>query len=307
MIVNKRNGVNWSTSGNERWTVYNSRKNNDSKKGIPAMFEEIDEVVGGYEFGSVITLMAATGRGKSWLGILSALVANNHGFSCLIESGEMSATEVEFRLDTLNAGFSNRGLLKGSLEFQDEFEYLNYTSSFTEEHSKRPPLIIKTPEDWPYGLTLQQLEKDIDETEAQFVVIDQFNLFRFKKATHEEKAALSRQLKQLAARKGIVIFLLCQTSGEFVKNEKKDAKGIQELRAPDLSAYAETIALQQDSNLYYSFQSVGYYDKKDNRYRGKAVLKILKARAGIEGNDEFILNWCPNDGVINVRKPTDLY
>lgn len=299
-----RNGVNWSTDGEQRAQEYMQRKSKDFSVKIPFFFEEITEATGGAERGDVCTIMASTGKGKSWLGLLQSLVAHKAGFIGLIESAEMSKPENEFRLDTIDGGFSNRGLWTGQL--QNETSYLQYLERFNKD-SNAPDLIIKTPEDWPNGLTLQQIENDIIKTHADFVVIDQFNLMRFRGNSKDDKASFSRNLKQLAAKMGVVVFLLYQANGDYVKGASgKDDEGIRELRLPTLGDYSETIAVIQDSAKIFGFDAVTWKDEETGRKRGKAIVGVLKSRSGGEGLETEVI-WMPNDGLIRPRTATDMF
>lgn len=299
-----KNGVNWSTNGADRLAEYEARKAKDFTTKIPFFFDEITEATGGAERGEVVTIMAFTGKGKSWLGLLQALKANRAGFKVLIESAEMSKPENLFRLDTLEGKFSNRGLWTGQLGFA-ETEYKKYLNGFTKD-SGRPDLIIKTPEDWAEGLTLEQLEYDIERTKCDVVVVDQFNLLRFKGSTRNDMSAYSRALKQLAAKKGVVLVLLYQTNGDYEKSTSKGEDGIRELKAPTLKDYSETIAVIQDSNKVFGFDSVTWRDEATGRQRGKGIVSIAKSRSGGEGL-ELELDWQPNDGIIKPRQATDLF
>lgn len=298
-------GVNWAQSGKERAEEYEARKRKDFSKKIPCFFGEITEAVGGYERGEYVTIMGFTGKGKSWLGLLQALVANNAGFKVLIESAEMSKPENSFRLDTLEGKFSNRGLWTGTLHDLQEEAYRRYLGDF-EKGTGRADLVIKTAEEWANGLTLSQLEADIDRTKCDMVVVDQFNLLKHDGTKRNDMSATSRALKQLAAKKGVVIVLLYQTNGDYEKGTSKGEDGVRELKLPTLKDYSETIAVIQDSNKLFSFDSVSWKDAETGRQRGKALVGIAKSRTGGE-NLELELEWCPNDGVIQPRQATDIF
>lgn len=297
-----KNGSNWTTNGTERENEYTKRKSKDFSTKVPCFFQEFTEAIGGYERGDIVTIMASTGHGKTWLGLLQALVANQSGFNVLIESGEMSSVENQFRLDTLDNGFSNRGLWTGQLE--NEQEYFDYLRNFRKGNGKAD-LVIKTAGDWSKGLTLEQIQFDAEQCHADVVVIDQFNLLRFKSGSKEDKAAFSRQLKQLAAKLGIVIVLLYQTNGNYLKKVKTDDEGLVELVLPTLEDYSETIALIQDSSQIFGWASHTWKDEATSRNRGKGVCGILKSRTG--GSAELDVDFQPNDGIIRPRTATDIF
>jgi replicative DNA helicase len=300
-----KNGSNWAVNGADREAEYKRRQSQDFNVKIPFFFDEFTEATGGAERGDVCVTMASTGHGKSWLGLLQSLVAHNAGFKVLVESGEMSKPENEFRLDTLDAGFSNRGLWTGELD--NEAEYVEYLKQFSKGNGKAD-LIIKTAQDWPKGLTLQQIQYDAEQSKADVIVIDQFSLLQFKSGSKEDKTTFSRQLKQLAAKLGVVIFILYQTNGGYLKKIKEDDDGITELVLPTLDDYSETIALIQDGSFVFGWASVTWKDEASGRRRGKGIAGILKARSGGAGPDsECDVEFCPNDGIIRPRTATDIF
>lgn len=304
VLARGKQGVNWAQNGEARKSEYEARKQKDFSVTIPLFFEAVTDACGGAERGDIIVIQASTGKGKSWLGLLQGLVAHKAGFRGLIESAEMGKEENQFRLDTLNGCFSNKGLWTGQL--QNELAYFKYLEKFSRDN-KSPDLIIKTPEDWQEGLTIEQLEYDIDKAKADFVVIDQFNLMRTK-GGKEAKADLSRRLKQLAAKKGCVIFLLYQTNGEYIKgSSSKSDDGIKELKLPTLADYSETIAVQQDSSKFFGFDAVTWRDEETGRMRGKALVGVLKNRAGGGEGLEIELDYQPNDGIIRPRVASDMF
>lgn len=299
-------GINWSENGEERFQEYKSRQSKDFGKKIPLPLAELNEASGGgAERGEVVVICAGTGIGKSWMGLLSGLVANNQGFRILYESAETSDTECMFRLDTLEGGFNNRGLWQGQLGLS-ESEYLEFTKKFNRD-SNRPPFIIKTPRDWMDGLTLNQLEYDIKQTNADLVVIDHFMLMNFKGKSHEDKSAGSRALKQLAAKLGVVMVLLYQASGSYIKESQKESSAIRELSPPRVKDYSETIAVIQDADKFMGLDAVTFVDPETKRKRGKAKIVVDKDRSGGLQGLELELIWMPNDGVISTRKPVDLF
>jgi replicative DNA helicase len=299
-----KSGSNWTTNGADRAAEYERRKSKDFSTKVPFFFGEFTTATGGAERGDVCTIMSSTGMGKTWLGLLQGLVSHKAGFNVLIESGEMSKPENEFRLDTLDGGFSNTGLWTGQLD--EEVRYIEYLKQFRKGTTK-PDLIIKTAQDWPKGLTLEQIQYDAEQCKADVVVIDQFNLLRFKSSSKEDKSAFSRELKQLAAKLGVVIILLYQTNGGYLKKSKEDEEGLAELVLPSLDDYSETIAVIQDSSHIFGWSSVTWKDEETGRRRGKGIAGILKSRTGINGDGEVDVMFCPNDGIIRPRQATDIF
>lgn len=302
------NGIDWASSGEDRLAEYESRKQRDFARRVPFLFTDLTNLLGEMHGGFYETIMGFTSRGKTWLGLLQGLVAHKAGFKVLVESGEMSKPEVVFRLDTLAGGFSNRGLYTGALDFKSEEDYKTWLQEFRKDSGKAP-FMIKTQEDWPQGLTLFQIEHDIQVNKPDLVIIDQFSLIRHTSSDRAGMTNTSRRLKELAGKYGIIICLLYQANGDYEKRKSQGESGdncVKELVPPRLSDYSETIAIIQDSDVVLTFDSTTWIDEASKKQCGKALLSIGKSRAGGDGT-EIDLNWIPNQGIIEPRKAVDLF
>ncbi|MDA8440767.1 MAG: AAA family ATPase [Peptococcaceae bacterium] len=305
-----KDGVDWSVSGTERQAEYEQRKAKDFSRRIPFFFNELTDALGEMNGGYYLTIMAFTSKGKTWLGLLQALKAHMTGLNVLVESGEMSKPEVQFRLDTLAGGFNNRGLFTGALDFRDEEAYRQWLSQYNPTSGKTP-LAIKTQEDWARGLSIEQIEHDLQTHKPDVLIIDQFSLIRHQTSDRSGMTNTSRRLKELAGKYGIVVVLLYQANGDYEKRKPKEAnangdEALKELIPPRISDYSETIAVIQDSDAILTFDSTTWRDQQSKRQCGKALLFVAKSRAGGEGT-ELEMNWIPNEGVIETKKATDIF
>lgn len=299
-----REGVDWTQSASSRLKEYERRKTHVFSRQCPWLFEEMNAALGKINVGAYITFMGFTKRGKTWLGLLQALRAHEAGLTVLYESGEMNKEEVQFRLDTLAAGFSNRALLTGSLDFHSEETYKAWLAT----HKESSPLFIKTTEDWPRGLTLSQIQRDIELLHPDVVIIDQFSLIRHVTPDRVGMTNTSRRLKELAGKLGVVLVNLYQTNGEYERGKKheKTEDGIRILDPPTASNYSETIAVIQDSDVLITFDTVQWLDEQTKHKYGKGLVRVELSRNGGEGT-EIEFNWIPDLGVIEPKKPMDMF
>lgn len=305
------NGIDWATSGEERRHEYEQRKKKGTSNRLPFMFDELTTELGPILPGMYLAVMAFTSRGKTWIALKEALRCNTTGKSVLMESGEMSKPEILFRLDTLATGFSNRGLFTGDLDFRSEEQYFKWLDEFNNGTGKTP-LIIKSQEDWLYGLTLQQIEADIQTHKPDLLIIDQFSLIRHSSPDRAGMTNTSRRLKELAGKYGIAILLLYQANGEYEKSKSKSKAGTSDdnslmvLEPPTLTSYSETIAVPQDVDVLLTFESCSWYDEATKKRLGRALMFVAKSRSGGEGT-ELDIDWRPNEGVINTRTAIDVF
>lgn len=304
--ANARHGgaANLTRNTDERLTEYDKRAAGEYGTAIPLFWDEIDGEVGGFHRGDYVNLSAWTKRGKSWLSLLAGITANRAGYKVLAELAESTKDETGFRFDTVEFGVSNRGLWAGSL---DSIEYQTYVRKLDElRTSNRPDFVIKTPEDWRKGLTVDQIEADIDQYGPDVVIVDQFNLMNHGGKTWQDKADTSRRLKLLFARKGVVGIVVTQADGDYGKRTREDEDDVRELRPPSESDYSETIAVIQDATHVLAFDSIQWPDATTGKARGKAQMIVRVSRTGGAGA-EVDLEWQPNDGCIRPRQPSDLF
>ncbi len=303
-----KNGVDWANSGAERLAEFERRKKHDFSRRIPFFFPELTEALGEMTGGYYLSIQAFTGKGKTWLGLMEALTVNDMGLSCLFESGEMSKPELSFRLDTLKGKFSNRALFTGSLDFHSEEDYKKYLGDYG-KGSTKAPLIIKTQEDWAKGMTVAQIEHDIQTHHPDVVIIDQFSLIRHITNDRDGKSDTSKRLKEMAGKYGVVICLLYQANGDYEKSKKKsdvEDESLRILQPPTVKDYSETIQIIQDVDCLLTFDSTKWKDAQTNEECGKALLFVAKSRAGGEGT-ELEMNWLPDAGLIETKKATDIF
>jgi len=303
-----KNGVDWANSGAERLAEFERRKQHDFSRRIPFFLQELNTALGEMNGGYYLAIQAFTGKGKTWLGLLQAKTVNDMGLNCLYESGEMSKPEISFRLDTLKGGFSNRALFTGSLGASAEETYKHYLGDFSSTSTKAP-LIIKTQEDWAKGLTIAQIEHDIQTHRPDVVIVDQFSLIRHVSNDRDGKTSTSKRLKEMAGKYGIVIVLLYQANGDYEKSKKKDDvedESLRILQPPTLKDYSEVIAVIQDVDCLLTFDSTKWVDSQTSKECGKALLFVAKSRAGGEGT-ELEMSWLPDLGVIETKKATDMF
>lgn len=308
--VNARTGVgaaNWTKNVEQRLTEYEKRASGEFGTAIPLCWPEIDDAVGGFHRGDYVDIEGRTKSGKSFVSDVVGLTANRAGYRVLAEKAESTKVEAMSRLDTLEFGLSNRALYSGTLDDDAVETYKRKLDELSK--SGRPDYVIKTPEDWPSGLTIAQIEADIDQYRPDVVIIDQFNLMRHSGGSdHQAKAETSRQLKLLFARKGVVGVVLTQANGDYVKRidrENDDDDEIRELRPPRLGDYSETIAVRQDCTHMIALDSVQWPDVS-GKMRGKAMVVVEISRTGGAGT-AVDLEWLPNDGVIRPRAPMDVF
>lgn len=98
-----------------RLAYYKNLSDHDGLIGIPTGFPTLDNELGGYQDGQLITWVGPPKSGKSSMMMKSAIAAHEAGNRPFFASFEMSNIEQQARADVLRAGISYKRLLHGKL------------------------------------------------------------------------------------------------------------------------------------------------------------------------------------------------
>lgn len=255
-----------------RLEAYLERTKNSAKMVTYSGFEEVDKVLGGFNQGEeLVCILGRLGQGKSW--VLDKLVVEawKQGRRVGIYSGEMSANQVGYRLDTLISNLSNKSLMYG-------YELKEYKEYIDKLKTEKNPIMIITPEDLGGFLNITKLERFIHEYKLDIVAIDQLSLMedeRSGKSTENrfKQANITRDLFALSTKHKIPIYLAIQANRMGARS--KDEKG-----TPDIENIAESDAIGQNASRVISMRNKG----------DLLELEIKKNRYGKTG-DKFVYSW----------------
>lgn len=296
--VDFESGSNYATNGEERLKKYEERKDPESHVLIPTPFRSMNEMLmGGWELGEYLLLLAFTNVGKSWYATFIGHNTWKEGFGVLHYSPELTKTQQEARLDTIDGNFDNQKLRRGKLDAEQEEKYKKRMEKFNPDE-QTVPYIVKTMEDLPNGLSIDVIEADLQmNPNIQFVIIDGFNLMVHEKAdgTRNKMTATSRRLRQVFGKHKVTGLIVHQTSAQSEKEKKRevDDEEIRVVTPPELTDFSETSAVIQDASMVMTLDA----------FDGIAKLGIKKAREpkAIGAILEFIADF--NRGII--REQTD--
>lgn len=264
-------GSHYNTNEKERIERYIQKKQEGSKLLVPYPYAQLTKwLCGGSELGDYVLLLAHANKGKSWIVSDIAVYQWKQGFGVLHYAPELSRVQQEDRLDTLRFKVSNSAIRSASLS--DEERYYEKLRE-SEEHHNKAPYIIKTMEDLPHGLGVEQIESDIlSNPDIKIVVIDGFNLMKHngKDTNRNNMSTTSRKLRQMFSRYGVLGIVVHQTTTASEKNSEVELEsdGIRMIQPPKLTDYSECVAVIQDASTVLTFNA------KD----GIGVLFLAKSR-----------------------------
>lgn len=257
-------------NADKRFEEYKRRMDNESNQVIKIGLKEMDDKLFGWNMGEeLVTIMARTNQGKSWLLLEFLINAWKQGKNVGLYSGEMSAEQVGYRFDALYKHFSNLNLMRSNKE--EEKEYEKYIEELKEAKNN---FIVITPKDLGHLANVNDIDYMIKKYNLDIVGIDQYSLmddYRSKKGDplRIRLGNISADLFNLSMKYKIPILALSQANRAASKNGN-----------PELEHISESDAIAQNSTKVISI----------SRRNEELSLQVIKNRYGMVG-DEFIYLW----------------
>lgn len=262
------NGTNLRNLSNEK--IEDVRKRSEKVGGligIPSGFDELDDRLFGWQDKEeLVSLVARTNQGKSWILQRFLMHANRQGKKVLLYSGEMSALQVGYRYDTMRWNYSNSAFMKGDMTERDFTQYEQDLDDYSENGED---YIIIEPKDIGYKpLTVSRLKALIEQHQPDIVGIDQLSFMEDERRTN-----YSSKREQY----GNITIDLFNTSTEFrvpillaVQANRDSAKG-GVMTVPGLTDIGESDLVGQNSSRVISFVQIE---------PGKIEMQVPKNRYG---------------------------
>lgn len=256
----------------ERYDIYKNRANDPEKQTIKTGLIELDEIFGGWEMGDeLVTVVARTNQGKSWLMMKFLVEAWKQGYRVGLYSGEMNHVKLGYRFDALFNHFSNRALVQGA----QVDGYLDYMHDLMK---KQNPFLICTQKDFGGKPTVQKIRQFVEENNIQIMGIDQYSLMEDGRASQRDQTRIrlshiAEDLFLLSSEYKIPILGLAQANREGAnKEDQTQAPGLENIKESDDIAHnsSKCIGMRQSSF--------------------GLILDIIKNREGRVG-DKLMYSW----------------
>lgn len=255
--------------------------------GIPTPFKTINRLGIGWDRGELITFVAKTSVGKSWICLKCAAVAREHGFKTLILSAEMPKLQLYQRLDVIvgnmhGYSFSHKALRSGG-EI-DEQEY----KKFLIETKDKKMIVCDQTDGSIFNLT--NVISLVRKHKPDFLIIDAAEIVAIgmsEDAVWAKATALFQGLK-----------VLCKTNNMacFVSIQANLGGGEDDLyRMPYLKDIAFGQAAIRSSDILFAMCKVMENEKR--RY-----IQVQKFREGESIFGKIIMEWDVDTGLIREIK-----
>lgn len=244
----------------------------DGLQGIPSMVPSLDKYTGGFKGGEMIVVGARTGIGKSVFAVMQAVATAQTGKTCLFFSMEMNHAEIIDRIVANVSGVDQSRLKQGRVN-PEEMKSVREAMKKLEDMN----IIIDTDS----ATTLDSIRSKA-QRQAQtsigldMIIIDYLQLMSMPgkySNRQEEVAALSHQIKQLAASLNVPIMVLVQMNP---KDERgKDGEEI----LPHHDDVRESRAISHDSNMFI----ILHRNTKTDNTADRTLIILSKNRGGAAG------------------------
>ena len=232
---------------NSRVEMFEDKSNNKDKWFIPTGFEELDDIIYGWQCGEeFVVIFARTGIGKSWVLVKTVQHAWEIGKNVGYVSPEMSADKIGYRFDTLNNHFSNMALVRGDKSKVSIDEYKQYNEKLAEHNNS---ILVSTPMDFNKQVTVGKLRTFVQANNLDMLAIDGITYMtdeRYKRGDNKTTSLtnISEDLMELSCELKIPILVVVQSNRG---GTEKDTPDLEDIRDSDGIAHNATkvISLNQ--------------------------------------------------------------
>ena len=256
----------------ERYDVYKNRANQPDTATIKTGLLELDDIFGGWEYGDeLVTVVARTNHGKSWLLMKFLAEAWKQGKRVGLYSGEMNHIKLGYRFDALFQHFSNKCLSQGG-QLDGYEEYINNLKNVGN------PFNIITQKEFGGRPTVSKIRNFVEMNNIEIMGIDQYSLMDDERSSVRDQpriklSHISEDLFLLSSEYKIPILGLAQANREGLKKEAEDvAPGLENIKESDDIAHNSSKAIGMKQSSY------------------GLILDIIKNREGKVG-DKLMYSW----------------
>lgn len=243
-------GTDIIANADTRYNEYQERKAHQEEWYFESGFQELDDIIHGLQRGEeLVVIVARVNQGKSW--ILSKMCTHvwQTGFNVGYVSPEMSASSVGFRFDTLTKKFSNKGLMWGKSNENDDA----YKDYITELKQKKNKFIVATPLDFDRTITVSKLRNFVKQNDLHLLAIDGITYVQDERGKRNDNKTtsltnVSEDLMSLSMELKIPIVVVVQANRTGVGQEGEDGTPeLESIRDSDGIAHnaSKVIAIRQ--------------------------------------------------------------
>lgn len=265
-------GTNIITQAEERFAEFIDRRDNQDKWYFTTGFEELDGQIHGIQRKEeFFVIVARVNQGKSW--VIEKICTHiwQIGFNVGYVSPEMGASSVGYRFDTLHKHFSNRDLMWGKKDLDEE----NYKSYIDSLHENQNKFIVATPLDFQKKITVSKLRNWVKQYKLDLIAVDGITYLsdeRYRRGDTKTISLtnISEDLMALSIELGVPVIVVVQSN----------RGGVQEENAPELENIRDSDGIAHNASKVLSIRQL---PKKEGGLNNVLRMEIKKQRFGPVG------------------------
>lgn len=224
-----------------RFDEYCDKGNNTENYYISTGIKELDEIIGGWnKSGDLVAVCGRPGTGKSWWMDLFLANAAKAGKTVALYSGEMSESQVGYRIDTFMSGISNWKISHGYSDVFDDYQ--KHIEGLQKLEGK---FYVCTPKTLGGIATVPKLRAFCERYKVDLLGVDQYSLMddaNKNRARTERYEAISKDLKTLQIELGIPVLVNAQLNRGAVSPDTTEI-GTEHIAGSDRIAQDSSIVL----------------------------------------------------------------
>lgn len=265
----------------KRLEQYEKRKENPEDFYFTCGFEELDELIHGIQKQEeMIVIVARTNEGKSW--VLEKMCSHvwNLGFNVGYISPEMGDTSIGYRFDTLQKNFSNKGLMWGRGEIDDD-SYRNYIEDLTKRTNK---FLVAQSKEFGGAITVSKIKNWVSQNQLNLVAIDGITYLTDERAERGDTKAtaltnISEDLISMSVELEIPVLVVVQANRGAINHEDENA-------LPELENIKDSDGISHNATKIISLRQTK---------EGVLKMEVKKQRFGVVGG-KLSYKWDINTG-----------
>ena len=263
-----------------RFEEYCDKGEHLDKYYISTGLKELDDIIGGWNRQSdLVAICGRPGTGKSWWMDLFLVNAAKQGKTVALYSGEMSESQVGYRIDTFLSNISNWKISKG---FNDIFD--DYQKHIETIQNMEGKFLVCTPKTLGGVATVPKLKAFCERYKVDILGVDQYSLLedaRKNKGRNDKYEAISKDLKSLQIELGIPLLVNAQL------NRGATGPDVQEIGTEHI---AGSDRISQDSSIILAISRLD---------QNEICINMTKVREGSTGG-KLYYEWDIDKGTFSL-------
>jgi replicative DNA helicase len=253
--------------------------------GLPSGFKNVDRLTGGFDAGDLTIIAARPAMGKTTFAINMAVEQAIKGIPVLIFSWEMTDKELRNKIIARYARVNSQKIKNGYYTKEEKQKIITAAAKL-----ENLPIYVTTQKSYDSLYYRAEIRRQIRKNNIQAVYFDHIGLTIEGIDPNKEIQRLSKEIKNIAMKEEIPMFIISQLSRAVEKRENK---------RPMLSDLRDSGTLEQDANKVIFLYRDSYYKKhdtdKDETKIDITEIIVSKNRNGAVGDTKLGFNLAYSD------------